>query len=56
MCGRSPEEGPLGITDLACSMTASDQPVTVAPRAIPSRAVTVSSTPTTLAVEQQTAN
>jgi hypothetical protein len=45
---------PLDIMDLACSLTASDLPVTVDTRAIPSRAVDVSSTPVTLAVERQT--
>jgi hypothetical protein len=47
---------PLGITDLPCAMTASDRPVAVTAVAVPSRAVTVSSTPVDLAVAQQTAN
>ncbi len=47
---------PLGITNLACSMTASDLSVTTQVVAVPSRAVTVMSTPTGLVEEQQTAN
>jgi hypothetical protein len=47
---------PLGLTNLVCSMTASDRPVMVDARAVPSRAVTVTSTPVSLAVDQHTAN
>jgi hypothetical protein len=47
---------PLGISNLTCSMTASDRPVTVDTRAIPTRVVTVTSTAVGLTVEQQTAN
>lgn len=47
---------PLGVAPLICPMTASDHPVTVDTRAIPGRAVAVTSTQVTLAVDQQTAN
>ncbi len=45
---------PLGVTNLVCSMTDSDQAITVSPADVPSRAVTVTSTPVTLPVNQQT--
>src|SRR6185295_5239228 len=45
---------PLGITNLACSMSDTDLAVTLDARDVPSRAVSVTSTPVVLAEEQQT--
>ncbi len=47
---------PLAVSNLVCSMTASARPVTVQTRDVSSRAVTVTSTPLDLTVEQQTTN
>jgi hypothetical protein len=45
---------PLGITNLTCSMSDSDLLVTLDARDVPSRVVSVTSTPVVLAEEQQT--
>jgi hypothetical protein len=45
---------PLGVTNLACSMTASDLAVTLEAHDVPSRAVPVTSTPVGLTEAQQT--
>ena len=46
---------PLGISELDCSMTASDFPIQLTPVDVPSRSVSLVSVPVTLDVAQQTA-
>jgi hypothetical protein len=47
---------PLGVVNLGCSLNASDRPLVLQETSIPTRAVSVTSSPAALTTEQQTPN